>query len=91
MWRLNPYIASECEVSVAYLIIHTKSINQINNTMGESNKERFDKLIEAVNIDYEKFDSKGNKAAGTRCRKALSELGKLTRDLRAEIQERKGE
>jgi len=35
------------------------------------------------------FTSKGNKAAGTRARKALLELGKLTKVRRAEISEAK--
>ena len=36
-----------------------------------------------------KFTEKGNKAAGTRARKALLELGKLTKVRRAEISEAK--
>ena len=38
-----------------------------------------------------KFTEKGNKAAGTRARKALLELGKLTKVRRAEISEAKSE
>jgi hypothetical protein len=38
-----------------------------------------------------KFTEKGNKAAGTRARKALLELGKLTKVRRAEISEAKAE
>ena len=38
-----------------------------------------------------KFTEKGNKAAGTRARKALLELGKLTKMRRAEISEAKAE
>jgi len=38
-----------------------------------------------------KFTEKGNKAAGTRARKALLELGKLTKVRRAEITEAKAE
>jgi hypothetical protein len=38
-----------------------------------------------------KFTEKGNKAAGTRARKALLELGKLTKARRAEISEAKAE
>ena len=38
-----------------------------------------------------KFTDKGNKAAGTRARKALLELGKLTKVRRAEISEAKAE
>ena len=36
-----------------------------------------------------KFTTKGNKAAGTRARKALLELGKLTKVRRGEISEAK--
>ena len=35
----------------------------------------------------EQFDTKGVKAAATRARKALGELGKLCKDRRKEIQE----
>ena len=38
-----------------------------------------------------KFTEKGNKAAGTRARKALLELGKLTKVRRTEISEAKAE
>jgi hypothetical protein len=38
-----------------------------------------------------KFTEKSNKAAGTRARKALLELGKLTKVRRAEISEAKAE
>ncbi len=38
-----------------------------------------------------KFTEKGNKAAGTRARKALLEIGKLTKVRRAEISEAKAE
>jgi len=38
-----------------------------------------------------KFTDKGNKAAGTRARKALLELGKLAKARRAEISESKAE
>lgn len=39
----------------------------------------------------QKFSEKGNKAAGTRARKALLELGKLAKARRAEISEAKAE
>ena len=38
-----------------------------------------------------KFTEKGNKAAGTRARKALLELGKLSKVRRGEISEAKAE
>jgi hypothetical protein len=39
--------------------------------------------------ESEKFEDKGVKAAATRARKALGELGKLAKSRRAEIQEKK--
>ena len=45
-------------------------------------------LFETYNNEYEKFQG-GNKAAGTRARKALSEITKLCKVIRLEIQEQK--
>jgi hypothetical protein len=42
-------------------------------------------LFEAYLAESEKFEQ-GNKAAGTRARKALSEISKLCKDRRQEIQ-----
>jgi len=39
--------------------------------------------------EHAAFEEKGVKAAATRARKALGELGKLTKARRAEIQEKK--
>jgi len=39
--------------------------------------------------EYERFDQKNNKAAAVRARKSLLEIGKLTKTMRVEIQERK--
>lgn len=53
-----------------------------------------EQIVEAYNTFIEentKFVEKGNKAAGTRARKALLELGKLTKTRRAEISEAKAE
>lgn len=47
--------------------------------------------IEIYHLNNEKFEEKFNKAAGTRARKALNELVKLSRVRRKEIQERKNE
>lgn len=46
-------------------------------------------LFETYMKDNEKFTAKGNKAAGTRARKALSEFAKLTKERRREIQDAK--
>lgn len=48
-------------------------------------------IFEQWRAEDEKFTEKGNKAAGTRARKALLELGKLTKTRRAEISEAKAE
>ena len=53
-----------------------------------------EQIVEAFDLwraEDEKFSEKGNKAAGTRARKALLELGKLTKVRRAEISESKAE
>jgi hypothetical protein len=46
-------------------------------------------LLESLNEDVEKFNAKGNSAAGTRVRKGMQELKKLAQDLRVEISEKK--
>ncbi|CAN5376730.1 histone H1 [soil metagenome] len=46
-------------------------------------------LTTELEADLEKFYEKGNKAAGTRARKQLQELKKLSQEIRLEIQEKK--
>lgn len=49
-------------------------------------------IVEAIDIYLEenaKFEDKGNKAAGTRARKALMDLKKLATTRRSEIQSKK--
>lgn len=56
--------------------------------------KRFDQLksfVEEAEADFDKFYNKGNKAAGTRVRKAMQELKTLAQDIRVEIQEKKSE
>lgn len=48
-------------------------------------------LFETYVKDNEKFVTKGNKAAGTRARKALSEFSKVAKERRKEIQDTKNE
>ena len=57
--------------------------------MTSTTHETLISLFETYMKDNEKFTAKGNKAAGTRARKALSELAKLTKDRRKEIQDAK--
>jgi hypothetical protein len=47
--------------------------------------------FEAYQAENEKFEGKGVAAAGARARKALGDLGKLTKTRRAEIQASKNE
>lgn len=47
------------------------------------------KLTSELETDLEKFYDKGNKAAGTRARKQLQELKKLSQEIRLEIQDMK--
>ncbi|RPF76199.1 MAG: hypothetical protein CBE14_002765 [Rickettsiales bacterium TMED254] len=51
--------------------------------------EQIKDAIAAYEAEAEKFDNAGNKAAATRARKALGDLGKLAKQRRAEIQEKK--
>lgn len=46
-------------------------------------------LVSELEEDMEKFYEKGNKAAGTRARKQLQDLKKLSQVIRLEIQEMK--
>jgi|TARA_R110000803_G_scaffold157920_1_gene222201 hypothetical protein len=58
------------------------------------NTELINDLTEQYNIfqeEIEKFNEKGVGAAGTRARKALLEIAKLTKEIRKQIQEKKNE
>tara|TARA_B100001287_G_C22220047_1_gene316533 strand:+ start:287 stop:463 length:177 start_codon:yes stop_codon:yes gene_type:complete len=51
-----------------------------------------EQIVQAFNnyvTEAETFDEKGVKAAAARARKALGDLGKLTKERRKEIQEKK--
>lgn len=50
-------------------------INQLNEVLAE------------VSSDVEKFDTKGNKAAGTRIRKAMQTMKALAQDVRTAVSE----
>ena len=51
-------------------------------------KNMFDQHVASLNAELEKFEG-GNKAAGTRARKSLSEIAKLCKVLRQEVQDAK--
>ncbi|CAN5193335.1 histone H1 [soil metagenome] len=51
--------------------------------------EQVRSLISELEPDMEKFYDKGNKAAGTRARKTLQEIKKVSQEIRLEIQDMK--
>lgn len=51
--------------------------------------ENMKAILEGLNEDVQKFEEKGNKAAGTRIRKGLQEIKTVAQDLRKEISELK--
>ena len=53
--------------------------------------EQILELVEAYKKEHESFEGKGVKAAASRARKALGDLGKLTKVRRLEIQTKKNE
>tara|TARA_B100001778_G_C18301602_1_gene500109 strand:+ start:377 stop:562 length:186 start_codon:yes stop_codon:yes gene_type:complete len=57
-----------------------------------SELSQHEQIVQAFNqylTEAETFDGKGVKAAAARARKALGDLGKLSKTRRAEIQEKK--
>lgn len=51
--------------------------------------ERLKNYVNSLEDDFDKFYVKGNKAAGTRVRKAMQELKKRAQDIRVDVQDRK--
>lgn len=54
--------------------------------------DNYAKLVELVTGaegDFQKFYEKGNKAAGTRIRKAMQDLKALAQDIRVDVQSKK--
>jgi len=51
--------------------------------------EQMRSMIAELEDDMSKFYDKGNKAAGTRARKQLQELKKVSQEIRLEIQDMK--
>lgn len=52
---------------------------------------KIQELIKATEEDVDKFFVKGNKAAGTRIRKAMQDLKGLAQEMRLEVQNSKKE
>ena len=61
----------------------------MSNETNQSTNERIQELYDSYILEQTKFEEKGNKAAATRARKALGEMGKLAKTRRAEIQDKK--
>ena len=59
----------------------------MNNTIHEEIVQAFNNYL----AEAETFDEKGVKAAAARARKALRDLGKLTKERRKEIQDKKND
>ena len=58
-------------------------------TEQNTNVQQFETQVQTFNENMTKFSNDGVKAAGTRARKALSEITKLAKVRRKEIQEAK--
>jgi len=80
-------------ISHAYLKFQREAnLYDNHNIMKKDNMSHHAELLEKVQEytdNHEKFVTNGNKAAGTRARKALSEIAKLTKSQRKAIQETK--
>ncbi len=55
----------------------------------EDNINSIETQFEIFTDNVSKFNEKGNASAGTRARKALLEISKISKDLRKQIQEKK--
>lgn len=53
--------------------------------------EEIEKIVSEAKKDAENFYSKGNKAAGTRLRKAMQEIKNKAQEVRKEVTEKKSE
>mgnify|MGYP000158868043 FL=1 len=53
--------------------------------------EKIKELVASAEADVNKFDEKGNKAAGTRVRKAMQEIKALAQAVRQEVSEKNNE
>ncbi|MEQ9103953.1 MAG: histone H1 [Rhodothermales bacterium] len=48
-------------------------------------------FVDGLEDDFSKFYDKGNKAAGTRVRKAMQDIKKMAQDIRVEVQDKKND
>ena len=68
---------------------HLLDQSQLNKENTMTNHENLISLFDTYVAENDKFVNKGVKAAGTRARKALAEIAKLTKERRKEIQDTK--
>ena len=54
------------------------------------NVQKIQEILNSIETDVQKF-AKGNKAAGTRIRKAMQEIKTTAQDVRVEVQQRKNQ
>jgi ABC-type Zn uptake system ZnuABC Zn-binding protein ZnuA len=57
--------------------------------MEQNSLNKLKALVSEFEADFTKFSDKGNKAAGTRARKALQEIRNIAKDIRTEISDAK--
>jgi hypothetical protein len=57
--------------------------------MEQNSLDKLKTMVSEFEADFTKFSEKGNKAAGTRARKALQEIRNLAKDIRTEISDAK--
>ena len=55
--------------------------------MSTKRYEELKNFVEEQERDFNQFYEKGNKAAGTRVRKAMQEIKRMAQDIRVEVQD----
>lgn len=87
--------ASGVKLRINSIVLATKRYGtKESKTDGGLAMNRFEQLrdfVMGLEADFKKFYEKGNKAAGTRVRKAMQDLKKLAQEIRLEIQEKKNQ
>jgi N-glycosylase/DNA lyase len=84
---LKYYIMVAYSVYCAIILCITYTMKGDFMGLHEQIVEQYEMYIE----ENQKFEEKGVKASATRARKALGEIGKLAKDRRKEIQDKKNE
>lgn len=79
--------------AIIHEVISSASLSQ-RITLGGIKMSRFADLknfVDGMEDDFSKFYDKGNKAAGTRVRKAMQDIKKMAQDIRVEVQNKKND